>query len=101
MVTVQRRLTPYNLAREWLKWGWDDWHVTDNGYGEFNYDLHENGATNYYGAGDANYMTYVLSSKAQDFINAHAREPFFSKSRPSRLIGHIPPPMQTNTNSLV
>jgi N-acetylglucosamine-6-sulfatase len=68
---------PYNLNKEWIKWGWDYWHVTDNGYREFNYDLHENEVTNYYGAGDANYMTYVLSSKAQDFINAHTREPFF------------------------
>ena len=69
---------PYNKNRAWtLNWGWDNWRVADKGYLGFNYNLNENGAVNYYGAGDVNYMTHVLSSRAQDFISAHTHRPFF------------------------
>ena len=64
--------------------GWDDWAVTGNqGYGEFNYDLNQNGRLVHYGgpAGPQdNYLTDVLSGLADGFIRTSVtgrRSPFF------------------------
>jgi N-acetylglucosamine-6-sulfatase len=65
--------------------GWDEWDVTGNqGYSEFNFDLNENGRIVHYGGANAptdNYLTDVLSERADNFIKtsaeAHVRSPFF------------------------
>jgi arylsulfatase A-like enzyme len=52
--------------------------VAGNGYREFRYRLLENGRLRYYGDKPADYLTDVLSAKAQRFITASAgaRQPF-------------------------
>jgi N-acetylglucosamine-6-sulfatase len=49
--------------------GWDEWDVAGNGYGEYNYNLLENGKVVHYGH---DYLTDVISTKAQGFITASA-----------------------------
>ena len=39
--------------------GWTTWDVAGNGYGEFNYNLNENGTLVHYGAPPADYLTDV------------------------------------------
>ncbi|MFI6663216.1 sulfatase [Streptomyces sp. NPDC050523] len=53
--------------------GWDEWDVAGNGYREFDYDLSENGKVVHYGNEDKDYLTDVLSSKAQSFVGASAK----------------------------
>ncbi|WP_433296120.1 sulfatase-like hydrolase/transferase [Actinoplanes sp. CA-030573] len=55
--------------------GWDEWDVAGNGYGEYNYNLLENGKVVHYGH---DYLTDVVSRKAAGFITASAaaRKPF-------------------------
>ncbi|MEU4243672.1 sulfatase [Actinoplanes sp. NPDC026619] len=50
--------------------GWDEWDVAGNGYGEYNYNLLENGKVVHYGH---DYLTDVISAKAQGFITASAK----------------------------
>jgi arylsulfatase A-like enzyme len=58
--------------------GWDDWDVAGQGYPEFNYSLNENGKVRHYGSKPTDYLTDVLSSKADDFVRSStaARQPF-------------------------
>src|SRR3954454_6529960 len=58
--------------------GWNEWDVAGNGYGEFNYNLNENGKLVHYAAQPQDYLTDVISGKAVDFINrsADAHSPF-------------------------
>ena len=49
--------------------GWNTWDVAGNGYPEFNYDLNENGAVKHYAHQPVDYLTDVLSGKAQGFID--------------------------------
>jgi N-acetylglucosamine-6-sulfatase len=58
--------------------GWNEWDVAGNGYGEFNYNLNENGKLVAYGNQSQDYLTDVISGKAVDFINssADAHSPF-------------------------
>jgi N-acetylglucosamine-6-sulfatase len=58
--------------------GWNEWDVAGNGYGEFNYNLNENGKLVAYGNQPQDYLTDVISGKAVDFINrsADAHSPF-------------------------
>jgi N-acetylglucosamine-6-sulfatase len=58
--------------------GWTEWDVAGNGYREYRYRLLENHGLRYYGSRPADYLTDVLSAKAQRFItsSAAARQPF-------------------------
>jgi arylsulfatase A-like enzyme len=58
--------------------GWSDWHTAGNAYGEFNYNLLENGALVHYGTTPGDYLTDVLATKGSNFINraADAHRPF-------------------------
>jgi N-acetylglucosamine-6-sulfatase len=56
--------------------GWTDWHVSNSsGYGEFNFDLNDNGTTNRY-TGQNNYGVDVLNTDAQSFIKRSSGTPF-------------------------
>ncbi|MBI3485947.1 sulfatase [Candidatus Daviesbacteria bacterium] len=62
--------------------GWSEWHALDDGGAEgkyYSYYMNDNGVVNFYGTGDANYNTTVLTNKATSFINAHAADsaPYF------------------------
>ncbi|WP_433218824.1 sulfatase family protein [Dactylosporangium sp. CS-047395] len=58
--------------------GWSEWDVAGNAYGEYNYNLNENGKLVPYGNADADYLTDVVSGKGQAFIkrSAAAGKPF-------------------------
>jgi N-acetylglucosamine-6-sulfatase len=58
--------------------GWDVWDVAGNGYGEFNYSLNESGSQQDYGDAPDDYLTNVLSAKANSFIasSAKSHKPF-------------------------
>ncbi|MEU7868889.1 sulfatase [Dactylosporangium sp. NPDC049140] len=58
--------------------GWSEWDVAGNGYGEYNYNLDENGKLVPYGNADSDYLTDVVSAKGQAFIrrSAAAGQPF-------------------------
>ena len=49
--------------------GWDEWDVAGNGYGEYNYQLNENGNIANYGHAPSDYLTNVLAGKAVDFVH--------------------------------
>jgi len=56
--------------------GWTDWHVSNTtGYGEFNFDLNDNGVTHKY-TGKGNYGVDVLNTHAQSFIRQSGATPF-------------------------
>lgn len=48
--------------------GWDEWHVTEGGYGNFNYVLNENGVQKAYGKKPEDYLTDVIAQKALALI---------------------------------
>lgn len=48
--------------------GWDEWYGSDDGYGEFNYRLNENGTVVQHGNTPEEYLTDVLAGKAADFV---------------------------------
>ncbi|HKN95867.1 MAG TPA: sulfatase [Pseudonocardiaceae bacterium] len=58
--------------------GWDEWDVAGNAYGEFSYRLNENHRVVHYGRAPDDYLTDVLSGRAQRFIteSAAAHRPF-------------------------
>jgi N-acetylglucosamine-6-sulfatase len=58
--------------------GWTEWYGAGNGYGEYDYNLNENGALVHYGTTDADYLTDVVSAKGKAFIQrtAAAHKPF-------------------------
>jgi arylsulfatase A-like enzyme len=64
--------------------GWTEWYSPISGapYTNFNYSMNENGVRVDYGAQDNDYMTDVLSNKADDFIrrsiDQHPEQPFFA-----------------------
>jgi len=72
---------PYADDRGYIPPGWSDWFVPAKGspYKEFNYTLNDNGKFEDHGQGHDDYMTDVLSQKADDFIRASASDshPFF------------------------
>ena len=57
--------------------GWDEWNspISGDPYGEFNYDLNENGTKGSYGSTPADYGTDVYLGKAVDFIQRAASTP--------------------------
>jgi arylsulfatase A-like enzyme len=56
--------------------GWTMWAVAGNGYGEFNYNLNQDGTIVRYGHRPTDYLTDVLSSLAVPFIKQSAGTPF-------------------------
>nr|BFE82287.1 hypothetical protein GCM10020093_048880 [Planobispora longispora] len=57
--------------------GWDEWHVPVRRlYEEYGYTLNENGVLKGYGSAPEDYLTDVLSAKANAFVS-QGDEPFF------------------------
>ena len=58
--------------------GWNEWDVAGNGYGEFDYNLNQNGQLVHYGLQPQDYLTDVVGGRAVQFINgaADAGQPF-------------------------
>jgi N-acetylglucosamine-6-sulfatase len=58
--------------------GWTEWYGAGDAYGEYNYNLNENGTLVHYGNADADYLTDVVSAKGKSFIQraAAAHKPF-------------------------
>ncbi|MEU8244420.1 sulfatase [Actinoplanes missouriensis] len=54
--------------------GWDEWMAGGNAYDNVNYTLNENGTVKRYGSDPSDYLTDVLSAKAQDLIKTGAIE---------------------------
>jgi N-acetylglucosamine-6-sulfatase len=52
--------------------GWDEWAAGGDAYKGFDYELNENGKVRKYGSRPQDYLTDVLSAKAQNFITASA-----------------------------
>jgi N-acetylglucosamine-6-sulfatase len=59
--------------------GWNEWDVAGDAYSEFDYDLNEDGTIQHYGDAPDDYLTHVLTLRADDFIRreADAENPFF------------------------
>jgi len=57
--------------------GWSDWFVAGAGYRNFDYDINSNGQILHYGNSPEDYLTDVLSSRADSLINAWKDHPFF------------------------
>jgi len=72
---------PYPDNRGYIPPGWTDWlsPVKGSPYKEFNYTMNDNGKFEDHGQGQNDYMTDVLSQKADDFIRASTSDshPFF------------------------
>ena len=69
-------LNGYQPGRDGVRPGWTEWDVAGNAYGQYNYDLNENGTVKHYGKAPADYLTSVLEQKATSFITASAGDPF-------------------------
>src|SRR4029077_1836491 len=52
--------------------GWDEWDAAGNAYGEFDYNLNQNGLQQHYGKDPQDYLTDVLAAKASTFIDSSA-----------------------------
>ncbi|HEX3318040.1 MAG TPA: sulfatase [Solirubrobacteraceae bacterium] len=67
-----------NGARLYIPPGWNEWDVAGNGYGEFNYNLNQNGQLVHHGIQPQDYLTDVVGGRAVQFINgaADAGQPF-------------------------
>ena len=52
--------------------GWDEWDAAGNAYGEFGYNLNQNGRQQHYGKAPQDYLTDVLAAKARSFIDSSA-----------------------------
>jgi N-acetylglucosamine-6-sulfatase len=52
--------------------GWDQWFAGGNAYSNFNYSLNENGKVVEYGSKTKDYLTDVLSAKANNFVTTTA-----------------------------
>ncbi|WP_433476614.1 sulfatase family protein [Spirillospora sp. CA-142024] len=58
--------------------GWDEWHVSGNGYPEYDYNLNENGRLVHYGSEPQDYLTDVLADKGVEFLKRSSGfGPFF------------------------
>ncbi|MBU2669049.1 sulfatase-like hydrolase/transferase [Actinoplanes bogorensis] len=66
-------LNGYQPGRDGVRPGWTEWDVAGNAYGQYNYDLNENGTVKHYGR---DYLTSVLERKATDFITSSGDDPF-------------------------
>ena len=63
---------------------WDDWFAVLPSHGFFKYYVNDNGTKKYFGTRASDYMTDVLSSETQSFIDASvgAGKPFFAYVAP-------------------
>jgi N-acetylglucosamine-6-sulfatase len=72
---------PHTEATNYIPPGWSEWYVpSDNdAYGEFNYQLNENGTLVDHGASPGDYLTDVLAAKAAGFVRraAASGQPYF------------------------
>jgi arylsulfatase A-like enzyme len=60
--------------------GWDEWFVSGNGYGGFDYKMSDNGRVRRYGRRARDYLTDVLARRGVRFIRRSAGHgPFFVK----------------------
>lgn len=59
--------------------GWAEWYAVAGGLNFFNYRLNENGVVTQHGSSEEDYLTDVLSTKANDFIQRSSSDgqPFF------------------------
>lgn len=57
--------------------GWTNWVVAGNGYSEYNYRLNVNGQLENHARKPEDYLTDVLSHRADEFVRANAAKPFF------------------------
>ncbi|MDT8914485.1 sulfatase [Amycolatopsis sp. PS_44_ISF1] len=71
-------LNGYQPKTDGVPPGWNEWDVAGNGYGEFNYDLNENGTVKHYGKKPEDYLVDVMAGKAAQFVSgsAAAHTPF-------------------------
>jgi N-acetylglucosamine-6-sulfatase len=76
---------PISAPKRYVPPGWDDWvsPSAGNPYGEYRYQLNENGKLVQYGHQPSDYLVDVLSNKATDFIRQSAgKAPFFAYIAP-------------------
>ncbi|TMI65071.1 MAG: sulfatase [Bacteroidetes bacterium] len=57
--------------------GWSDWFVSGAGYRNFDYDINSNGKVLHFGNTPQDYLTDVLSARADSLIRAWKEHPFF------------------------
>jgi N-acetylglucosamine-6-sulfatase len=57
--------------------GWNEWDVSGLGYGEFNYNINQNGRLIHYKDGPNDYLTDVVSRLGQAFIKRTADHQYF------------------------
>jgi arylsulfatase A-like enzyme len=57
--------------------GWTDWFVSGAGYRNFNYDINRNGDVLHYGTAPEDYLTDVLSGRADSLVRSWKDQPFF------------------------
>ncbi|MFG1643483.1 sulfatase [Amycolatopsis sp. NPDC049252] len=71
-------LNGYDPKTNGIPPGWNEWDVAGNGYGEFDYDLNENGTIKHYGKTPQDYLVDVMAGKAARFVtdSAAAHTPF-------------------------
>jgi N-acetylglucosamine-6-sulfatase len=69
----------YGSGKNYIPPGWTEWDVAGEAYHEFNYHLNEDGQIRYYGDEPGDYLTTVLTQRADAFIATCAlqRAPFF------------------------
>jgi N-acetylglucosamine-6-sulfatase len=67
------------VNRRYVPPGWTQWDVAGWAYGEFDYQLNQSGAMQWFGHARRDYLTDVLARKGVQFIAAAARRhrPFF------------------------
>ncbi|MBE1493979.1 arylsulfatase A-like enzyme [Amycolatopsis lexingtonensis] len=65
-------LNGYDPESDGVPPGWTEWDVAGNAYGEFDYDLNENGTIKHYGKKPEDYLVDVMAGKAAQFVSASA-----------------------------
>ena len=76
---------PDTAPKRYVPPGWDDWvsPSAGNPYGEYRYELNENGTLVQYGRQSSDYLVDILAKKANDFIRQSAgKRPFFAYIAP-------------------
>ena len=66
--------TPAAPAQDQVPKGWNEWTLAGNAYGEYNYNLNQNGTVVHHGKKPKDYLTDVMSGRGQDFIKRSAAE---------------------------
>jgi N-acetylglucosamine-6-sulfatase len=81
--------------------GWDEWDVAGNGYPEYDYNLLENAQIKHYGKSPADYLTDVVSAKAQNFVTKSIkdRKPFLVEVATFAPHARTRQPSRTRTSS--